>query len=221
MHTVPDLTLMPLVLDAAIAVDGAFAGNVQVRDPERGELRIVAHRGFGQPFLDHFRVVTDHDGSACGHAALERRRVMIRDIETDPGFAPHRPVATEAGIRAVQSTPLVADNGALLGILSTHFARPHAPSAPSLRIIDRLCLVAARLIECARLKDAAESREWPAPGPEPRRLSHQARQAAAGVHELVPLLRGREEAAHVAAITERQLSLLIEELRRGESDRIA
>jgi GAF domain-containing protein len=117
------------VLAAALAISGAERGNVQVRDPDGG-LRIVAQRGFGPDFLDHFAVVRD-DGSACGRAAGNAAQTVIVDVDEDPGFAPHRPIAAAAGFRAVVSTPLIGSLG-LLGVVSTHFSRPHRPAAHEL-----------------------------------------------------------------------------------------
>lgn len=48
---------------------------------------------------------------------------MIKDVEADPAYAPLRAIARAAGYRAVQSTPLVGPDGAILGMLSTHSAR--------------------------------------------------------------------------------------------------
>jgi len=43
-------------------------GNIQIVDQQSGALVIVAQRGLGTGCLDHFRVVHQQDGSACGRA---------------------------------------------------------------------------------------------------------------------------------------------------------
>ena len=55
---------------------------------------------------------------ACGRAAREGGRVIVEDVQTDPGFAPHSRIAASAGFRAVQSTPLFSRAGEVLGMLS-------------------------------------------------------------------------------------------------------
>jgi GAF domain-containing protein len=45
---------------------------------------------------------------------------VIDDITTDREFSPFKAVAERAGFRAVQSTPLMSSNGAVVGIISTH-----------------------------------------------------------------------------------------------------
>jgi PAS domain S-box-containing protein len=134
------------MLDATIDLQRADFGNVQLLDAERGGLVIVAQRNFEPAFLEHFAIVTADD-CACGRAAEAGRRVIVEDTETDEGFTPHRSAAREAGFRAVQSTPLVSHRGELLGMLSTHFRKPHKPSDHELRLTDIYVQQAARMLE--------------------------------------------------------------------------
>jgi len=115
--------LLDEVLELALTLLHAERGNVQLADPATGALRIAAQRGFGAEFVEYFAAVTD-DGSACGRAAQQHAQVVITDVTTDPGFAPHREIALASGFRAVQSTPLVNRAGHLVGMLSTHYPRP-------------------------------------------------------------------------------------------------
>jgi hypothetical protein len=130
-------SLLDRALGAALCFSGADRGNIQLRHPVTGSLRIVAQLGFGTEFLEYFAVVED-DGSACGRAARQRAQIVITDVSTDPGFAPHRDIAAASGFRAVQSTPLVDGTGRLVGVVSTHYARPFRPSNRDLRILSRL-----------------------------------------------------------------------------------
>ena len=127
------------VLAAALALSAAERGNVQIREPT-GELRIAAQRGFTREFLDHFAVV-DNDGSACGRTAEKAAQTVIVDVNQDPAFEPHRSIAASSGFRAVVSTPLISDSG-LVGVVSTHFSRPHRLSAHELRSLQQLGRIA-------------------------------------------------------------------------------
>src|SRR5262249_37259842 len=111
-------------------------GNVQLVDPATGALRIAAQRGFGREFVEYFAAVTD-DRSACGRAARHHAQVVITDVTTDPGFAPHREIALASGFRAVHSTPLVTRVGHLVGMLSTPYPRPTPPPRRDLRTVSR------------------------------------------------------------------------------------
>jgi PAS domain S-box-containing protein len=65
-----------------------------------------------------------------------------------------------SGIRAVQSTPLLARSGHLLGMISTHWRRPHRPTERELQPLDVLARQAADLIERNEAEKALrESRE--------------------------------------------------------------
>jgi hypothetical protein len=136
-HAAPTLgALLDEVLEFALTVLHAERGNVQLIDPATGALRIVAQRGFGSEFMVYFAAVAD-DRSACGRAAQQRAQVVISDVTTDPGFAPHREIALASGFRAVQSTPLVNRAGHLVGMLSTHYPRPTTPPRRDLHIVSR------------------------------------------------------------------------------------
>ena len=161
--------LLEEVLDATINLQDADFGNVQLYDPESKGLRIVAQRGFQQDFLDYFNHVSE-DSASCGRALQNQQRVIIEDVETDPGFEPHRRVAASAGFRAVQSTPLLSRAGEPLGMLSTHFREPHRPSQRQLRLTDLYVRQAVGMIERNRAEEKLRrSESYLAEG---QRLSH-------------------------------------------------
>ena len=136
-HAAPTLgALLDEVLEFALTLLHAERGNVQLADPATGALRIAAQRGFDSEFMAYFAAVTD-DGSACGRAAQHHAQVVITDVTTDPGFAPHREIALASGFRAVQSTPLVNGAGHLVGMLSTHYPQPTTPPRRDLQIARR------------------------------------------------------------------------------------
>jgi PAS domain S-box-containing protein len=141
-------TLLHAVLDASIGITGAEKGTLQLHDEATGTLRIVAHWGFEQPFLEHFGVV--HEGPAvCGEAVRKRERMVVEDVGESPIFVgtPTMAVMRAAGVRAVQSTPITSREGRLLGVFSNHWTRPHRPDARVLRTLDLLARQAADLIE--------------------------------------------------------------------------
>jgi len=148
--------LLEEVLDATMKLLKADLGNIQLFDPSTGVLKIVAQRGFKQDFLDYFDNVHEDTGS-CGTALKRRERVIVEDVLTEPFFAPHLEVVISADYRAVQSTPLFSRKGEPLGMLSTHFRRPHRPSDDELQITD---LYARQLEELIELKQAEEERRW-------------------------------------------------------------
>jgi signal transduction histidine kinase len=116
------------LLDAAIAISAAEKGNIQLFDETAGALRLAAQRGFERPFLDYFDIVRPGEVGSCGAAIRAAARIAVEDVTTSEVFAgqPSLNVLLEAGVRAVQSTPLIASDGAVLGMVSTHFAQPRS-----------------------------------------------------------------------------------------------
>ena len=170
-------TLLDEILAFGLELLHADRGNVQLADPATGALRIAAQRGFGAEFLDYFAVVAD-DGSACGRAAGRAAQVVIADVTTDPGFAPHQDIASASGFRAVQSTPLIDGSGRLVGMVSTHYPRPVSLPGRELQIMARFgTLIGAWL---GPLLDAGQ----PAPGPLDQRNGHLATEQNGGMLHL-------------------------------------
>jgi GAF domain-containing protein len=135
-------------LEDALSVLRADRGNVQIVDPASGSLRIAAHAGFSDEFLEYFAIVDD-DGSACGRAARDLAQTVIVDVNTDPRFAPHREIAAAAGFRAVNSTPLLDLRGHLVGVLSTHYPRAYRPPNADLELMKRFGELIGQAIEAS------------------------------------------------------------------------
>jgi GAF domain-containing protein len=141
-------------LEDALTLLHADRGNVQIVDPVTGSLVLVLQTGFSDEFLKYFAVVND-DGSACGRAASRHAQTVIGDVNTDPGFAPHREIAAASRFRAVHSTPLVDQSGQLVGVLSTHYPRPYVPPAKDLGLMRRLGELIGQAFETSLDADAA------------------------------------------------------------------
>jgi GAF domain-containing protein len=149
----PDLSAgLNDVLESAVEITGAKMGNVQLFNRSK-TLEVVAYRGFGPEFLDHFRLVAADPASACGRALRSGKRIAVADVETDPLYQPYRKMATSAGYRSVQSTPLVSRDGRVLGILSTHRVHPHVSSERELQMLDLYAGQAADFVERCRAAD--------------------------------------------------------------------
>lgn len=134
------------IVDAAIAITHADFGNVQLMDQASSELKIVAQRGFPLWWIDYWN--TDSKGhGTCGTALERRERVIVEDVEQSAIFTGNDLVMQRsAGIRAVQSTPLLSRSGKLIGMFSTHYRRPHRPDARTLQLLDLLACQAADII---------------------------------------------------------------------------
>jgi PAS domain S-box-containing protein len=144
--------LLAAVVDTAIEVTGADAGTLQLYDEASDSLRIAAQRGFQPAFLEHFAVVRGH--CACGEVMQSRRQVVVEEVEASPIFdAPSRAVMAVAGVRSVQSTPMVSREGRLLGVMSTHWRQRHRPDADRMRTLEIVVRQAADALEHRRQEE--------------------------------------------------------------------
>lgn len=136
------------IAEAAITIGGADMGKLQLLDTATNTLSIVAHRGFERPFLQFFHIVMPGQG-ACGTALKLRRRIIIEDIAQSAILVgtPELEEMLAAGVRAVQSTPLVGRSGYLLGVLSTYYRSSRLPDERDLQLMDLLAGQAADIIE--------------------------------------------------------------------------
>jgi two-component system, chemotaxis family, CheB/CheR fusion protein len=151
------LVVLEEILDAAITITDADMGAIQLCLPPDDQLRVVAQRGFGQEYVDYWNRSGQGDGSGA-LAVKSRERVIVEDVKQSPIFVhpPSLEVQLAAGVQAVQSTPLFAQGGNLLGVISTHFRSPQRPDDRRLRFFDLLVRQATEIVERGRealLKD--------------------------------------------------------------------
>ncbi|RPI42504.1 MAG: PAS domain S-box protein, partial [Hyphomicrobiaceae bacterium] len=149
-------TLYEHILDAAVAIMRSDFASMQKLFPERGELRLLAYRGFDPAAAAFWEWVRPGSGSTCGVAFRTGKRSVAADVDLSDFMAGTEDLKTyrKAGIRAVQSTPLISRTGRLLGMISTHWRKPHQPQEHELRLLDVLARQAADLIE---RKDAEQT----------------------------------------------------------------
>jgi PAS domain S-box-containing protein len=146
-------TLYQKLVDAAVAIMRSDFASMQMYYPQRGsgELRLLAYRGFKPEEAKGWEWVSRRTLSSCGEVLRKNRRVIATDIEQSAflgaeGLAAYR----AAGVGSMQSTPLFSRTGELVGMISTHWRRPHEPSERDMRLFDILARQAADVIEHRR-----------------------------------------------------------------------
>lgn len=146
-------------LDAAVDIAGSDASSIQVLDPDVGGLRLAGWRGFHPVSAAFWELVVPGSASTCGMALVTGERVVVPDLESEEALAGSEDLHEyrRSRLRAVQSTPLVADDGRVVGMISTHWRRPHDPSAAELRRIDSL----ARRCAAAVVRERAHPEHAP------------------------------------------------------------
>jgi GAF domain-containing protein len=201
MFRLPTKRDLSYPLEAAVRVDDAVGGTIQMATGPGDTLRIIEHRGLNDAYFERYAKLSATAGTSCVQSWLERRRIVVRDVLSDTTFEPHRDAATSAGYRAVQSTPLVDSEFRTVGILSTYFAESHHPGPDSLAAIDRYCRIAALIIEVDGLHEQIADAD--------RRLSIPARalpgpvaDAAGAARRLLPTLERPKHDAAARTATE-------------------
>ena len=140
------------IIDDAVTLMCSDYASLQMLFPERGsggELKLLAFRGFDPQAAQFWEWVDADSKCTCGIALRDKRRVVAPDVagcDFMAGSEDQR-IYAQSGIRAVQTTPLIGRCGNLVGMISTHWRKPHQPSEKDLQLFDILARQAADLIE--------------------------------------------------------------------------
>jgi PAS domain S-box-containing protein len=143
------------ILSAAMDLTHASGGTLQILDEDGQGLCLLAARGFDRALTDHFARVDARSPTSCGAALLTRRRMFL-DFDVPASEDPDGSLRMHlaAGYRSAQSTPLVTQQGKLIGMFSTHWRSQYRPSERELRFLDLLARQASDLIEQKRAENA-------------------------------------------------------------------
>jgi len=115
----------------------------------KGELQLLAFRGFDPEAVKFWEWVRADSGCTCGMVLHTGQRAVATDVRTCDFMAgtPDQDALLNAGVQAAQSTPLMSRSGRLLGMISTHWRKSHSPTASDFQQFDILARLAADLIE--------------------------------------------------------------------------
>ncbi len=143
------------LMDAAVVIMRSDYASMQMLYPERGrggELRLLAFRGFNPQAAKFWEWVNADSKSTCGLVLRTGKRVIAPDIESCDFMddSEDQRVYLQTGIHACQTTPLVAHDGSVVGMISTHWRKPHQPSERDFQLLDILARQAADLIRRER-----------------------------------------------------------------------
>lgn len=144
--------LFQRIVEAAAFIMGSRFGSLRKFRKERGELQLVASFGYPLDARDRWQWVKPGPTTTCGKAMQERTRIVVPDVEEcdwlKESDATHHYLSI--GMRAIQSTPLLARDGEPIGVISTHWDDAHTPTAEDFQLFDVLARQAADLIERVR-----------------------------------------------------------------------
>jgi PAS domain S-box-containing protein len=123
-------------------------GSVLLTDEDGKHLLHGAAPSLPQAYCDaiHGIEIGPKVGS-CGTAAHSGKTVIVKDIQTDPLWANFKTLATEHGLRACWSTPILSSSGKVLGTFALYHKVPMEPSERDKEIVSLLANTAALVIE--------------------------------------------------------------------------
>lgn len=199
--------LYATIVDAAVSITGSQFGTMQLLCPpghpsgRAGQLQLLCSRGLSPEAAGFWQWVPPTAYSSCTAALKSGQRSIIPDFEQWPDIAGTEDLDAfrRTGIRSAQTTPLHSRKGALLGMISTHWAQPHYPTERDLRLLDILARQAADLLERTIAQEALRSRE----------------------QELIQTCNALRETEELQRQTEAQLLALNDSLERRVSERSA
>ena len=143
--------LYECILETALVLVQADAACLQVYDPARNELALVAHRGMP---VDAARI---WERQVAPDAII---RVIVPDLAHASLDVRDRAKLERCGVHAWQTVPLVSRKGELLGALTTHWSCPHLPDAREHGYVDLLERHVADVLERARNEEALRRACW-------------------------------------------------------------
>lgn len=152
------------LVDAAVGIMRSDFASMQMFYDDKGPkgaLRLLASRGFNLEAQRCWEWVSHETASSCGEVLRSGKRVIATDVEQCEFLIRMGGLAAYlgAGIHAMQSTPLISRGGKLVGMISTHWKRPHEPSERDLRLFDLLARQAADLLERTQAEERLRQSE--------------------------------------------------------------
>jgi GAF domain-containing protein len=140
----------------AVSSDGMLA-SVLLLDEDGTHLRHCAAPslpGFYNDAIDGIAI--GPEVGSCGTAAFLRQQVIVEDVRTDPKWSPFRELADAAHLRACWSTPIIGQDGELLGTYAMYYPQPQRPTAADLTLIAVIVRTVTMAIERSRADEERE-----------------------------------------------------------------
>jgi GAF domain-containing protein len=108
--------------------DRSVRCSIFLPDPNDNTLRVTATSGLPGSFAQTFdRVPIDPLAGPSGAAAYRRQRVILPDVTKHPWYQHWKKPLREYSLRSCWSTPIISEQGALLGVVAVYRKYPHIP----------------------------------------------------------------------------------------------
>ena len=135
--------------------------SILLADPAQQRLRLIAAPSVPEDYrsgMEPFQRIAPGMGP-CGVAAYLRKPVYTKDIGTDARWKDCRDIALRNGLRAIWSTPILADDNSVLGTFAMFYGEPRLPSPEHIQLIDMATQMVRVAIEAKRGENALRQSE--------------------------------------------------------------
>jgi formate hydrogenlyase transcriptional activator len=96
---------------------------------------------------------------SCGAAAYLRQPVFVSDVLSHPNWVNFRSVVLQSGMRAAWSTPIMSQDGKVLGTFCMYYREVRHPGTHDIQLIDYASRIAGIAIERERSRSALTKSE--------------------------------------------------------------
>lgn len=135
------------IVEYATSLTNSPAGSMSVFEEKRGEMTLVAIKGFSRGFSKNTRWKV-RQGGLTSHILNQDDPLAVPEIRKNPKF--DNPVMLKEGIRSLIASPLKAE-GRIMGILYVDDFIPRVFTAREISLLSLLSSIAAMAIEKTRL----------------------------------------------------------------------
>lgn len=128
---------------------------VLLADPALHRLRFAAAPNIPEDYkagIEPFLRIAPDMGS-CGTAAFLRKPVYTKDTGNDARWKDCRDIAVRNGLRAIWSTPILSDDGTVLGTFAMYYGEPRLPSPEHIQLVDMAVQMARVAIEAKQSEE--------------------------------------------------------------------
>jgi len=146
--------VLTATLCAAVELEGADGGDVQLYDSSTQALQLVVHRGLPAEFVEGWlRAEASDPTTPAARALHDRAPVLVASLELDVAPSVWREKWLGSGVSGVRCVPLLSRGGQPLGVITTHFRRATQLDERSAHILELLARLASDTIERVQLDE--------------------------------------------------------------------
>ncbi len=144
----PTRVVLNKIVETLEAISGDVLGSILGLRAETRQLHILSAPSLPKGYNEAIEGLVIGDGvGSCGTAAFRGTPIVVEDILQHPFWKDFKDVASEHGLRACWSTPILSSRQEVLGTFACYYREPKLPTDLEWELISRLGHLAAIAIE--------------------------------------------------------------------------